>query len=163
MEVVGFKCFNKGLTNRYGKKFSVGKLYLSSGIIKFGIKGNGFHLCKNIEDTFRYFDALKEEVEVCVVKGSGEINESYDDYNGYYDMYCVEKMEILKHLNRSEIINLGLNLHPLRAKRFVSSFKLKSEEIILFKEKYKTEIDVIDAIAYYQEDDKKVYERKYSK
>lgn len=163
MEVIGYKCFNKGLTNRYGKKFSVGKIYLCPEIIKFEKNGNGFHLCKNIEDTFRYFDTFNNEVDVCLVKGIGKINESFDDYNCYYDMYCVEKMEILKHLNRTEIINLGLNLHPIRAKRFVSSFKLTLDEIKLFKEKYKTEIDVIDAIAYYQEGDKKVYERKYIK
>ena len=35
--------------NNYGKKFSVGKIYITSGTIKFGNNGNGFHLCKNIE------------------------------------------------------------------------------------------------------------------
>ena len=163
MEVIGYKCFNKGLKNRYGRKFSIGQIYIMPGIIKFGNNGNGFHLCKNIEDTFRYFDTFNNEVDVCLVKGSGQIHESYDEYNGYYDMYCAEKMEILKQLNRSEIINVGLNLHPIRANRFISTFKLTPGEINLFKEKYKNEFDVIDATAYYQEGDKQVYERKYSK
>ena len=28
-EVVGYKAFNKDLTNRYGKKFEIGKIYIA--------------------------------------------------------------------------------------------------------------------------------------
>ena len=47
--IKGYKCFNKGLINRYGKKFEVGKIYHQDGDIKFGINGNGFHMCSNLE------------------------------------------------------------------------------------------------------------------
>lgn len=161
MEVVGYKCFDQGLKNRYGKEFSIGKIYLTPGTIKF--KENGFHMCKNMEDIFRYFDALNNDVDVCLVRGSGTIDTYNDEYAGYYDMYCAERLEILKKLTRAEIINIGLNLNELRALRFVTSFKLTNEEIEIFKSKFKNKIDVIDAIKYYQENDKKVYERKYIK
>ena len=44
MAIIGYKCFDKGLINKYGKKFSVGKIYIMLGTIKFGINGNGFHI-----------------------------------------------------------------------------------------------------------------------
>ena len=50
MEVIGYKCFNEDLTNSYGKKFAIGQIYITTGALKFGNNGNGFHLCKNIED-----------------------------------------------------------------------------------------------------------------
>ena len=100
MEVRGFKCFKSGLINLYGTKFEVGKLYIMPGAIKFGLDGNGFHLCKRMEDTLRYYDAMHEEVDICEVVGSGKISESFDEYYGYYDMYAVSKLEILKKLTR---------------------------------------------------------------
>ena len=153
MAIIGYKCFDKGLINKYGKKFSVGKIYIMPGAIKFGINGNGFHMCKRIEDTFRYFECFENEVDVCLVKGSREIIEYSDDYYGYYDMYSVQKIEILKQLSREEIINEGLNMCDLRVKRFVSTLKLTEEEINLFKETFKDNLSVLDAIDYYQEGD----------
>lgn len=161
MAIIGYKCFDKGLINKYGKKFSVGKIYIMPGAIKFGINGNGFHMCKRIEDTFRYFECFENEVDVCLVKGSGEVVEYSDDYYGYYDMYSVQKIEILKQLNREEIINEGLNMCDLRVKRFVSTLKLNEEEINLFRETFKDNLSVLDAIAYYQEGDEQAYEKKY--
>ena len=61
MKVIGYKCFNKDLINHYGQKFEIGKIYIASGIIKFGTRGNGFHMCKNIEDCFRFFDTFRAE------------------------------------------------------------------------------------------------------
>lgn len=159
--IIGYKAFNSDLTNRYGIKFEIGKIYLSSGAIRFGNNGNGFHLCKNIEDTFRFFDP--EKMTICRVIGSGnflENNRQEDEYYGFSDMYAVEKLQVLKKLTRMEIIQEGLKLNELRAHRFVSSFPLTEEEIILFKEKFKDSIKVIDAIAYYQENDKEIYWRK---
>lgn len=160
MEVYGYKCFNKDLTNRYGMKFETGKKYKVLGNIKFGNDGNGFHFCKNMEDTFRYFDAMKNEVCVCLVKGSGSIVEHYDNYYGYYDMYSTEEIEILKVLNREEIINIGISLNEVRAKRFVSLFKLTELEKEIFLNKFKKSIEVVDAIMYYQENNKRVYIKK---
>ena len=69
MEKIGYKCFNKDMTNRYGVAFLVGGIYSSDKVPKFGNEGHGFHFCKNLEDTFRYFPAMEEEVSVCMVRG----------------------------------------------------------------------------------------------
>ena len=158
MEIRGYKSFNKELTNRYGINFSIGKIYVAHGAIKFGNDGNGFHMCKNIEDTFRYFDA--NNISVCEVIGSGQIVERTDEYYGYYDMYCVEKLKIIRELSRKEIISIGLGLNEIRVKRFLSTFILKEEEIILFKEQFKKYMDVLDTIAYHQENDEDIYYRR---
>ena len=160
MEVTGYKCFYKDMINNYGKKFSVGKIYVTSNALKQGLNGNGFHMCKNIEDTFRFFDTSKFDINVCKVIGRGNIIEFSDEYNGYYDMYCVEKLEIEKMLSREELINIGLTLNEIRAERFVSTLSLKPDEIKLFKERYKKYNNILKAIAYYQENDKDVYYRK---
>lgn len=157
MEIVGYKCFNRGLINRYGNKFSKGKIYIATGNIKF--RNNGFHMCKNMEDTFRYFDALNNEVDVCLVKGSGEIQEFSDEYYGYYDMYSVQKIEILKQLSHLEIIEKGLSLNEIKVQRFLSTFKLNKNEIELFKEKFNKYKTVLNMIAYYQEGNTKVYQK----
>ena len=158
MEIRGYKCFNKDLTNSYGIKFSIGKIYVASGVIKFGNNGNGFHICKNIEDTFRYFDT--NNVSVCEVIGSGRFVEKFDYYYEYYDMYCVEKLKIIKELSSEEIINIGLSLNEIRVKRFLSTFILLDEEIELFKNKFKNKRDILNVIAYYQEKDKDIYNKR---
>lgn len=160
MEIYGYKCFNKNLTNRYGMKFEEGRKYKVSGNIKFGNDGNGFHFCKNMEDTFRYFDAMNDEVSVCVVKGSGNIVNYFDDYYGYYDMYSAQEIEIIKKLNREEIINMELNLNETRVKRFVSLYRLNQKEKEMFLNKFAKFIQVKDAIMYYQEHNSKVYIKK---
>lgn len=159
MEIIGYKCFNKGLINRYGKQFSLGKIYIREGLIKFRNNGNGFHLCKNLEDTLRYFDAINDEVDICKVKGSGTIAEYSDEYNGYYDMYAVEKLELLKLLTREEIIMYALNLDSERLKRFLSSIKLTDEEIERVLNVIPTE-EVKCAIDYYQKKKLDVYNRR---
>ena len=155
--VYGYKCFDKGLVNRYGMVFEVGKTYHADGEIIFGNDGNGFHMCTHLEDTLRYFDAMNNEVDICSVNCFGKYSEGSDDYNGYYYMYAFENMYIEKLLTREEIINYGLNLHEIRAKRFVSQYRLTPEEIKLFKAKYKYSQSVLEAISYYQENNKDVY------
>ena len=157
-EVVGYKAFNKDLTNHYGKKFEVGKIYIMPGAIKFGTHGNGFHMCKNMEDTFRYFDT--KNMTICKVIGSGEMDEGEDHYYGFYDMYAVERLKILKVLSRLEIIEEGLKLNDTRVERFISLLPLTKEELVLFKEHFKSDISVMDAIAYYQEKDEKIYYKR---
>ena len=48
MEKIGYKCFNKDMTNRYGVAFLVGGIYSSDNVPKFGNEGHGFHFCKNL-------------------------------------------------------------------------------------------------------------------
>lgn len=150
MELIGYKCFNEDMTNRYGLKLEVGKIYGVNGEIKFGNDGNGYHFCKNMEDTFRYFDAMNNDVSICLVKGTGKIIEYEDDYNGYYDMYASENIEVLKRLTREEIIMYALNLNSISVCRFIQGFKLTDEEIELFKEKFSKNNNVLSYIDYYQ-------------
>jgi len=161
--VNGYKCFNEDLTNRYGFKFEVGNKYKVDGIINFGINGNGFHMCERLEDTLRYFDAMNLEVSVCEVVGSGEIVSFYDEYNGYYDIYTVEEISIIRKIDREEIISMMLNVNEVRALRFLQLYKLNDEEIKFFRDKYKNNVMILDVIDYYQYGIKDVYSKKYIK
>lgn len=163
MEVKGYKAFNKGLTNRYGRKFEIGKQYSLDGKISFGNDGNGFHFCKNIEDTLRYFDGVDGEIEITEVIGSGEIVTNEDEYNGFYDMYSAQRIKINKKIERQEIVNMFLTTITIepRVVRFIQLFRLTEKEIEMFKLKYAGSIMVMDAIAYYQEGQKDVYEKRH--
>jgi len=161
--VFGYKCFNEDLTNRYGFKFKVGNSYKVDGIIRFGIDGNGFHMCERFEDTLRYFDAMNLEVSVCEVVGNGEIVSFYDEYNGYYDMYAVEEISIIRKIDRDEIISMMLNVNEVRVLRFLQLYRLNEEEIKSFQDKFKNNVMIFDVIDYYQYGIKDVYTRKYKK
>lgn len=161
--VFGYKCFNEDLTNRYGFKFEIGNSYKVDGIIKFGINGNGFHMCERLEDTLRYFDAMNLEVSICEVVGNGEIVSFYDEYNGYYDMYSVEEMTILRKIERDEIISMILDVNEFRVIRFLQLYKLNEEEIKLFQDKFRHNIEILDVIDYYQYGIKDVYSKKHIK
>lgn len=161
MEKIGFKCFNEDMTNRYGKKMEIGSKYTAKGNITVGNYGHGFHFCENLEDTFRYFDSMNENVCICLVKGFGNIAQYEDEYNGYYNIYAAEHIEIIKKLSRKEIIDYGLNLNYIRACRFVQGYKLTNEEIELFKEKYKKYSEVIRYIEYYQIGNLDVFKRRW--
>ena len=150
---VGYKCFNKGLVNRYGILFEVGKTYHADGEILFGNDGNGFHVCKNLEDTLRYFDAMNGEVDIALVRCYGKYAQYEDEYNGYYDMYAFEYMTILKVLSHDEIIEYALRLTDNEVKRFISGYRLTPQEIAIFKDKFSKYQQVLNTISYYQEGD----------
>lgn len=159
--VLGYKCFNADLTNSHGFQFEVGKSYSTFGEVKPGVTGrHGYHMCMNIEDTFRYFGGINNSsVAVCLVIGSGDIVSFSDDYYGYYDMYAVEKIQIVRKLDRSEIIDMVLNFQMIeRVLRFVQTFKLLPSEIELFEDKFNDNISIINAIEYYQKENYSVYE-----
>lgn len=160
MAIIGYKCFNNDMTNRYGRLMKIGKKYSINGGIKFGNNGNGFHLCERLEDTLRYFDAMDNTVSICLVKGSGQMVSYNDEYYGYYDMYAVATLEILKKLTRDEIIKVGIELDEIRVKRFISSYKLTLEEIRMFKHKFNQYMSVMEAIEYYQENQLDAYVKK---
>lgn len=164
MEIKGYKAFDNGLINRYGKKFEVEKTYTTNGEISFGNDGNGFHFCKNIEDTLRYFDAVESDVLIAEVTGSGDIAQYEDEYNGYYNMYSARTIRIDRIVDRKELVELFLTKITFeeRVKRFIQLFKLTEEEIEMFKEKYKDSIRIINAIKYYQEGETDIY-AKYNK
>ena len=108
MFVIGYKGFNKDFTNRYGNKFEIGKVYHADGEIKWGNNGNGFHLCTNIEDCFRYVDS--DTSVITEVIGFGKMKEYDDEYYGYYDMYVCENLRIVRVISREEIISMMLHL-----------------------------------------------------
>ena len=151
----GFKCFNKGLITNFNDKFELNRVYFTNESIKFS--KNGFHLCTNLEDTFRYFDTFQNDVDVCEVSGYGKYSKYDDEYNGFYDMYAVEFIKITKLLTREEIIEYAKNLPEYRLVRFVSLYKLKEDEIKLFKELFYNKSSIIKAIMYCQENIKDVY------
>lgn len=157
MQIKGFKAFNKDMTNRYNEEFEEGKEYTISGPLKFGNDGNGFHFCKRMEDTLRYFNAFEEEIKIAAVISNGSVVEYYDDYYGYYDMYATSSIFIEHIYTREEIINKFLKEHEYSVDRFLKGFKLTKEEINLFKEKYNKNIQILKTIAYYQENNKDIY------
>ncbi len=131
--LIGYKSFNKGLINNYGKPFEVGKTYSTIGPIIAGNNGNGFHMCEHMEDTFRYFHE-EGDFDVCLVRGSGLSDYKYDEYYDY-EMYAFQTIEILRLLTREEIINYGLDLRDNRFKKYISTIRLNSEEIECFEKR----------------------------
>ena len=156
----GYKCFNQGLINRYGHKFEMGKTYHAESEIKFGNNGNGFHICTNLEDTLRYFDAFNNEVDICLVCCYGDNSLYNDEYYGYYDMYAFEYMKIIKKLSREEIFEYAKRLSDYRLKRFISLMKLTQNELEEIKNLFKDNEDILKCILYYQENKTDVYALK---
>ena len=161
MQVKGYKAFNNGLINRNGTKFELEKTYTTDGKISFGNTGNGYHFCRNIEDTFRYFDVENDDIIVAEVTAFDDIVTHNDEYNGFYDMYSARSIRIDRVIDREELIEMFLTqiTSELRVKRFIQLYKLTAEEIERFKLKYYNSIDILNAICYYQEGKKDTYER----
>ena len=131
MEKKGYKAFKKGLVNHFGKEFELNKEYSVSGDIKFGNSGNGYHFAERPEDTLRYF-----------------LNED-------------EKITIDRIVERKKLILMFLEMSSnIRVERFLKSYHLTEEEINLFKKKFEKNLSIQDIIAYYQEGDKDVYQRR---
>ncbi|MBQ6497915.1 MAG: hypothetical protein IJI58_04290 [Bacilli bacterium] len=154
----GYKAFYGNMENRYGMAFEEGKTYSIEGPLKFGVNGNGFHYAKRLEDTLRYFPAMEEEVSIAEVTSLGEQVEYNDDYYGYYDLFAARTIRIDKFLTREEIVDMYLVMdNDDRIIRFISGFKLTPDEIELFKLRYGDRLRVMQAISYYQENEKDVY------
>ena len=81
------------------------------------------------------------------IDGNQIKRQSFDDYYGYYELYAASNIKILKYLKEDEIIAYALKLNETRMLRFVSLYKLSSDEIKLFKNKY---LYVDLALLYYQ-------------
>ena len=131
MFVIGYKGFNKDFTNRYGNKFEIGKVYHADGEIKWGNNGNGFHLCTNVEDCFRYVDP--DTSVITEVIGFGKMKEYDDEYYGYYDMYVCENLRIVRVISREEIISMMLYTYADRRNRFIRDYNLTEAELKLFE------------------------------
>ncbi len=156
MFVVGYKGFNKDFTNRYGDSFEVGKVYHADGEIKWGNYGNGFHLCTNFEDCFRYVDSEKSIMTEVI--GFGDIVKHDDNYYGYFDMYVAEYLRVIRVISREELIEMAKILPEVRLERFVQTFKMNDDEIEEILKHSKGKVKVLKAVRYYHFGDKNAYE-----
>ena len=77
-------------------------------------------------------------------------------------MYAAKTIIINNKIERKKLVNMFLTTitSEPRVIRFIQLFKLTEKEIEMFKLKYASSISIMDAIAYYQEDKKDVYEKK---
>ncbi len=162
MEVTGYKAFYKDMTNRHGVHFEIGETYQVEGEIRFGINGNGFHMCKHLCDVFRYFEK-EEDILVVSVTGSGKIKEYDDLYYGYYEMYAVEKITINRILAREEILQIMMHTHDLDNKKFLATFDLTEEEKKKYLQLYRHNKGMLVYLLYYQFGYKEIYEMSYEK
>lgn len=158
-QVEGYKAFNKDLTNRYGVSFVVGNTYTIEGPIKFGNNGNGFHMCKNLSDVFRYFPSELGEIVVAQVTGTGSITTFDDDYNGYYDMYAVETITINSLLTREDILTIMLKDHIYNNQKFITTYQLNDEELFTYLQKYQNSKEMLAYLLYYQKGIKDAFKR----
>lgn len=156
--IEAYKCFNDGLVNQYGIKFQIGIVYHATDDIKF--QKNGFHMCKNLEDTLRYFDSFNNNIEIAKVCGFGNIDKYEDEYNEFFDMYATEYMIINHVLTREEIVNYTNHISDMALKRFLSLYKLNKCELEYFKEKYKNNYMLMSTIDYFQKEEKILIKKK---
>lgn len=159
MRIEGYKVFNKGLINCYGKKFEEQHEYkvdTSKRSIEYGIEGYGFHFAKRLEDCLRFFDGMNDDIEIAKVVSIGKVKESYDDYNGYYDLYVTDHIYIERILTRKEIVDSMIGASFPRIERFVSGYRLTQEEIDRIIENDATTC-IDKAISYYQYGNKDAY------
>ena len=145
-KIHGFKCFKKGLETRYGQKMELNKIYTFEGSPIF--RSSGYHMCENMEDTFRYFDCFEEEVDVCKVIGYPEYQKYEDEYYGFYDMYSCQGIELVEKLIRKQIIEMADNMCDFRFIRFINLYPLTHEELEYFTNKYKKNEYVLSRILY---------------
>lgn len=153
---IGYKAYNTGLVNRYGQVHEVKKIYTYEGELLW--KKAGFHYCEHLEDTLRYYDAMNGSIDICQVIGFGQLEKFYDSYYDY-EITVSDHLKIVKKLTREEIIAYANSLPAYRLCRFIQGFRLTQEEIDLILSTH-NELEVYQAIRYYQYGDKKVYERK---
>ncbi len=152
------------MTNRYGYPMEIGKIYSVKGPISFGNYGNGFHYCKNLVDVFRFGNTEKpNDFIVTKVVGYGDTQVVDDEYYGYYDMYVSRNLYIVKLLSREEIISQILTSPEPDVLKFLSTFTLTPEEIVMFKQHFASNNRIISAIKYYQEKQEDTYIKIYQK
>ncbi len=155
----GYKAFNEDMTNRYGMKFEEGETYFVTGEAVFGVNGNGFHFCQNIEDTFRYFDP--EKCKIAKVTGSGDIASYSDEYNGYYDMYSSTVIRIDRILKREEILKAVLDKGDISIRRFLQTgFSLTEDEISQFEVRIGKNKSTKAYLDFYARNDKDAFSLK---
>ena len=72
-------------------------------------------------------------------------------------------INIFIKLTRKEIMEYVDKLIDTRFIRFITGYKLTKEELEYFKNKYKNNINVLNHLKYYQEEDKETFKKYYAK
>lgn len=164
MEIIGYKGFDKNNCNRYNMLFEENQTYKVEGDMYPGkysqAKMNGYHMCKNLVDVFRFVDAKNDNFSVAKVVGGGKTFEFEDDYNGYYEMYVCSEIYIKRFITREEIISLVLGCNEFELHKFFMTFKCTPEEILLFINKFKNNTSICRDILYYQIGMKDAYQKR---
>ena len=153
--VIGYKVFNGNFTNRAGFKFKVGETYHIKGTLKWGNQGNGFHLCTNFEDCFKYIST--NNFILTEVMGFGKLIKYDDEYYGYFDMYVCENIYVIRVISRKEIIEMAKSLYEERLCKYISTFNLTDEEVNEIEKVSKEKQKVLKAIDYYHNGNKNAY------
>ena len=162
MTMLGYKVLDEFHRNRYGKEFCLGESYHIDGTIQFGNNGCGYHFCLNFEDTLKYTESFTRNFTLARIQADGTIKESFDRYNGVYDIYVASDLTILSYLTEEEIFEEGLLLPPSRVKRFLQLYPLTEAEKKIFKKEYKhVELGIIQTFDYYQENNMTSFSEPY--
>ncbi len=152
----GYKAYKKGLINQFGEHHEVGHTYKTDSI---SYEKSGFYFCPDLEDTLRFYDGFKEEIDIAIVEGSGETREFFDEYNETTSIAATE-LHVLSIMTREEIIEYALGLNEVRLKKFLAGFPLTEEEMQLFDQKGKFYKQLVD---YFQRGDKSAFDIKPKK
>lgn len=141
-DVIAYKAFFKGLKNNIdGIDYQIGKEYQTTSNLQY--MKSGFHMCEKPEDCFRFIRPTVVDVDLTLVRGYGNWYgfdagyRAYDDTIGY--IYITEKMEILKVYTREEILDMAVNMPPIRLDTFLYLYPLTKEEAQYLIEHYKYE------------------------
>ena len=159
--IKGFKSFNHGLISEYNFTFKENTCYHLDGKIKY--QKNGFHFCERLEDTLRYYTAMKDDIDIARVVGFGKVIKQ--EVEGYtvddYEVLVASDIKILNVMSRKEIIDEMLSHQSNfdRMSRFISLYKLTEEEIQVLKSSLEYE-GLNKYIDYYQYGDKDAFTRK---
>ena len=126
---------------------------------------NDIRFAENLEDSLHNTNSMKEKVlvaEVETINKKDLVTYQRDYATG--NLYLTDSLVILRFLSRKKIIDMFLNMDStIRVKNFVSSYKLTPFERSMFKNQFFNNPEIIDAILYYQENDKDVYNRNFVK
>ena len=136
----------------------------SSVLLSNNLKSD-IRYAENLEDSLHNTNSMKEKVLIAEVE---TINENdlvtYQRDYATGNLYLTDSLVILRFLSRKKIIDMFLNMDStIRVKNFVSNYKLTPSEISMFKNQFFNNPEVLDAILYYQENDKDVYKRNFVK
>lgn len=133
MEVIGYKAFKAGLTNKYGAKFDVGAVYFKDPTtLKFGEGGHGYHLSSKLADTFRFFDPTQDNV-YCEVVGFGKVVQQNNYLYDAAPMYVAEKLKITQILTREDIFQYVCQADVDEFRRMLMLYPFTKEELQLLR------------------------------